>query len=233
TEPKGLLPDLHPQVEAAGGETPAPELPTLVRDAEMLTPPALPPLPIDLSVDSGMLPLSTDGREEPTRPQADFELDIDVDPGLVEQLAAGIAPDVDEPSHAEAFPAPPPHAPTHALLYWDRLATRLHGEAERALQSGDRRRAAVLHYELGRLYEGRLGRAAHALAWLELAFELDPGFVPNLRALRRTLVRRGNVARAVEVMAAELSVAARPDEQVAILLERASLRERLQNDLEG
>src|SRR5207302_9545418 len=143
------------------------------------------------------------------------------DQGLVEQLAAGLTPDAVEPSQAESFPAPPPHAPTHALPYWEQLAARLRAEVAALSPQPDRRPAAVLHYELGRLCDGRLGRAPEALAAFQSAFELDPTFVPNLRALKRTLIRRGNFAQAAPVVAAELEAAASPAEKAAILIERA------------
>src|SRR5262249_23700634 len=181
-------------------------------------------VPRGLTVDSGVLPMP-----QKTPPPEDFDIDIDVDPNLVEQLAAGLGTEGEEeiPNVATGK-----HAVANAP-YWEQQAQRL--RAELALQSpnSDRRRVASMQYELGRIFETRLGRAADALTAYQNAFTLDSSFGPNLRALRRALVRRGHMRDAVRVLDAELAAAHQDAERSAILAERGRLRERLLEDLDG
>ena len=186
--------------------------------------------PRGLTVDSGVLPMP----QAPlgggvTPPPEEFDIDIDVDPNLVEQLAAGLGTETEDEVPAITTGK---HAVANAP-YWEQQAQRL--RAELALQSpnADRRRVASMQYELGRIYETRLGRAADALTAYQNAFTLDASFGPNLRALRRALIRRGHVRDAVRVLDAELAAAPQDSERAAILFERGRLRERLLEDLDG
>src|SRR5206468_516491 len=146
-----------------------------------------------------------------------------------EQLAAASGSEAEEEMPAVATGK---HAVANAP-YWEQQAQRL--RAELALQSpnADRRRVAAMQYELARIYEARLGRAADALLAYQNAYTLDASFGPNLRALRRALVRRGHVRDAVRVLDAELAAAPQDSERAAILAERGRLRERLLEDLDG
>ena len=93
----------------------------------------------------------------------------------------------------------------------------------------DRKKGARLHHEIGRAEETR-GLARDALLHYQEAYRLDPGFVPNLRALRRLFRQRGNWNWVVQLLDAELRVRGERDERISLLLEKAAILEaRLHN----
>ncbi|HEV8322889.1 MAG TPA: hypothetical protein VG389_14850 [Myxococcota bacterium] len=123
-----------------------------------------------------------------------------------------------EPADPVADAAPPADRAGHlALLQGELALTR------------DRRKGARLHHEIGRLEERR-GNGREALLHYQEAYRLDPGFVPNLRALRRLFRVRGNWNWVVQLLDAELRVRAEREERTALLLEKANVLEaRLHN----
>jgi tetratricopeptide (TPR) repeat protein len=212
----GLGGDAEDALEGAQPEGPDAE-PTAVRSYETPTP---------LAVDSGILPEATPPPEGGA--SGAFEVDLAVDEGLIDELSAGLpgAADV-EPTSQSAATRVRPAAP-----YWEGIAARLRAEVALLGEGSDRRRAAVLHYELGRICELRLGRSAEALAAYQGAFGFDPTFGPNLRALSRSLTRRGNFTESGRLLDAEIACAP-ASERAALLVERGRLRERLLEDPEG
>jgi tetratricopeptide (TPR) repeat protein len=93
--------------------------------------------------------------------------------------------------------------------------------------------AARLLYEAGRTFEEGVGDDAAALHFHRLAFEIDPGFVPNLRACRRLAMDRGEDALAADVLAAEASAAPDDAARAELLLLRGRLLAALGRDAEG
>jgi cellulose synthase operon protein C len=98
-----------------------------------------------------------------------------------------------------------PPAPGDAIG-WASVAARYEREAT-AL--GDHPAAAELLFEAGRIYSERLADDVAALDFHRRAWAAAPSFLPNLRALRRLALDRGDDALAAEVLEGE--AAATPD----------------------
>lgn len=125
-----------------------------------------------------------------------------------------------------------PHAAqraTHPDGY-ELLAEQMETEAAAATSA---RRAAVLLYELGRLFESHTDEQQRALAYYRASFERYPGLAVNARALVRRLRLQGDHVGAAHVLEAELNAAPSGSERAAILTERAMLRLEELGDLEG
>jgi tetratricopeptide (TPR) repeat protein len=119
---------------------------------------------------------------------------------------------------ASRFEKVPP-SPGDALD-WASIAARYEREAA-AL--GDRPGAAELLFEAGRVFEERLGDKPGALDFYRRALAAGPQFLPNLRALRRLALERGDTALAAEALEAEAKLADAPEAQAALLETRARL----------
>lgn len=102
-------------------------------------------------------------------------------------------------SRIEALPAAPDDA-----MDWASIAAGFEREAAALLPSPE---AAQLLFEAGRIYEERLGDPAGALGFHRQAFELDPTFLPNLRACRRLAMDAGDDELAAEAVEAEATAA--------------------------
>jgi tetratricopeptide (TPR) repeat protein len=118
-------------------------------------------------------------------------------------------------SRVEKVPPSPGDA-----LDWAAIAARYEREAA-AL--GDRPGAAELLFEAGRVFEERLGDTSAALEYYRRALAAGPPFLPNLRALRRLALDRGDAALAAEAIRAEAELAETPEARAALLETRAKL----------
>ncbi|HYD39189.1 MAG TPA: hypothetical protein VEB43_00035 [Anaeromyxobacter sp.] len=119
---------------------------------------------------------------------------------------------------ASRFEKVPP-SPGDALD-WAAIAARYEREA---VALGDRPGAVELLYEAGRVFEERLGDRSAALDYYRRALAAGPPFLPNLRALRRLALERGDAALAAEAMRAEAELAETPEARAALLDTRAKL----------
>ncbi|MDW8360987.1 MAG: hypothetical protein RMK74_01190 [Myxococcales bacterium] len=96
--------------------------------------------------------------------------------------------------------------------------------AEIEASTGDRTRAALLHYELGRLFESGAEEAQAAREYLS-AFNLDPRLRPALDALVTLFERRRSFKNLVRLYEAEARVAGDDAERASAMLDRAALLE--------
>ncbi len=87
--------------------------------------------------------------------------------------------------------------------------------------------AAPLWYEMGRLWEARLGSLKEAAACYQKAYLLDTAHRPTLAAARRLFTRAGNWPMAIQLCEAELSVGPSPPEARVLRLAKARLLGRL------
>jgi len=71
---------------------------------------------------------------------------------------------------------------------------------------GDAPEAARLHYECGRIWEEKLAQPRNAWQCYNRAFQLQPAFLPNIRAARRLASQVGNWNVAVQIIDSELGV---------------------------
>ncbi len=124
-----------------------------------------------------------------------------------------------------ANPAEPPSVVDLALVAQTTIdyrsrAEQLAKEVE-AIAVADPVAAAQLSYELGELYERRLGLEEHAVKSYRRAFTLDASLRPNLWALRRVLYRRALWPEIVKLIDVEGNYATDDSERVDLLIERA------------
>jgi tetratricopeptide (TPR) repeat protein len=154
---------------------------------------------------------------------------MEVDGDLVRKLAHMARTSDRETSTAAERVYPTPLA-ARAAEDAEGLTTRLRREATLATSP---RRAAALFYELGRLYEERLDRRDEALQAYRDSHQRFPGLTVNSRALVRLLRLAQEHAACLPVLEAELSGTSSSEEQVAILAERAAIRSRFLDDVEG
>ena len=122
-------------------------------------------------------------------------------------------------SRIDALPPSPADA-----IDWASAAAAFEREA---IAIGPRPSAAQLMYEAGRIHEERLDAGETALEYFRRAAELDPGFVPALRACRRLAMDRGEDALAAEILESEASTAPTPEARAELLLLRGRLLSRL------
>jgi len=101
---------------------------------------------------------------------------------------------------------------------WEAVAGLLQVEAERA----PRERSAVLHAELGTLFQERLGRAEAAEAAFHRAVQLEPADAPSAEKLVRLQLKRGAWSDAVPVLN-RLVPRVPPEAAAALLRETAEL----------
>ncbi len=86
-------------------------------------------------------------------------------------------------------------------------------------------RAARLHYEIARLYEGVLAEPARAATHYADALRLSPDHVPSVRGARRTTLAAGEPAQAVPLFDAEIRATADPRTRARLLHEKGRLLE--------
>jgi len=119
-------------------------------------------------------------------------------------------------------PSPPtPEVRPHRDAFESRIAA-LRAEQEAV---ADRTRQAVLQYEIGHLYERRIGNDALAVKEYLSAYNLDPAFRPPLFALTRIFERRRSFRNLGRLYEAESKAATTPAEKASALLDRAVLFE--------
>jgi lipopolysaccharide biosynthesis regulator YciM len=106
-------------------------------------------------------------------------------------------------------------------LDWASAAARYEREAAAV---GDRPGAAELLFEAGRVFEERLHDPHVALEYYRRAFGASRQFLPNLRAMRRLALERGDIALAAEALGAEAEVATDPAAQAQLRGEQARLQ---------
>lgn len=116
-----------------------------------------------------------------------------------------------------------------------RRLVELLGRRASALEGAgaDARELALLHHELGELWEHRLGRADKAIHAYRRAFELDPKLVPAIYAAREIYRRSGNTKVAATLLEKEAKVEPDPTRRVALFRELAGMRLRELSDFEG
>jgi tetratricopeptide (TPR) repeat protein len=95
----------------------------------------------------------------------------------------------------------------------------------------DPTRAARLHYEVARLYEGPLADVRAADEYMK-AVQAAPDHVPSIRGARRTLVAQNKLKNAIPYFDAEIRATGDPARKARLLLEKGRLFERL-NDRAG
>ncbi|MCC6750774.1 MAG: tetratricopeptide repeat protein [Deltaproteobacteria bacterium] len=118
----------------------------------------------------------------------------------------------------------------------DVLFTSVHGFMEQELDHldpQDKRGRAVLLYELGHLEETVFRDVGRAEGRYREAFELDRGFVPALRALRRRHEARSRWRDALQVLEAEVEATPREELRAALLTQQAELLASRLSDTEG
>ncbi|MCA9669324.1 MAG: tetratricopeptide repeat protein [Myxococcales bacterium] len=124
----------------------------------------------------------------------------------------------------------PPEIPPEVHDYWSERAAQLRREADAAASA---RRAGVLLYELGRVYEDRLYLHEKALAIYRESHARYPSLGVCVRAIARITSGRRDFASAVRVLDSELGTSTSAAERVVVLVDRARLRLDHLGDLEG
>ncbi|HCF60232.1 MAG TPA: Adventurous gliding motility protein K [Myxococcales bacterium] len=85
--------------------------------------------------------------------------------------------------------------------------------------------AAVLHYEMGLLWNEHLKNARNAAVCFQNAYRLAPKLVPNIQAARRLFGEVGNWQMAAQLLDAEAAAARSESERVALMVEKAAVLE--------
>jgi cellulose synthase operon protein C len=138
----------------------------------------------------------------------------DAPPSGIEVSLESLAPSIqvrlaeDSPAEAENLPLaggpgsqPAPYDPRQAPM-WQALIA----EYEREIATlGEQPEAARLYYECGRIWEEKLAQPRNAWQCYNRAFQLQPGYLPNIRAARRLASQVGNWNVAVQIIDSELS----------------------------
>ncbi len=150
------------------------------------------------------------------------KLDIDVDEGwfsaeLTQAPAAVPAEDPGPRQMPDALADQMPEAE------WERLvATLATYEREVAALVNPRRRAALC-YEIGRIYETRLGDERRAVAAYQRAHRADPFHLPTLRAGRGVFARAGRWPMVISLLDAELRADPNPGRRARLLVEKGDV----------
>lgn len=114
-----------------------------------------------------------------------------------------------------------------------RLAALLERQSAALQQAGAApREVALLHHQLGELWEHRFGRPEQAVEHYRQAYELDPRLVPAIYAAREILRRAGNVSGAAALLEREAKTEPDQKRRIALWRELAHLRGELE-DHEG
>ncbi len=96
---------------------------------------------------------------------------------------------------------------------------------EQAAEEGDTRRAAVLHQELGRIYESIFYNEKRALRHFEQALELSPGHLPSIRAARRLLLRAKRFQDALTFFDDEIRLSSEPWQKAILHFDKGCVLE--------
>jgi len=134
----------------------------------------------------------------------------------------------DSPAPAESLPLaggpgsqPAPYDPRQAPT-WQALIA----EYEREIATlGELPEAARLYYECGRIWEEKLAQPRNAWQCYNRAFQLQPGYLPNIRAARRLASQVGNWNVAVQIIDSELGAVADPSLRAHLLHTRGRILE--------
>ena len=106
---------------------------------------------------------------------------------------------------------------------WDRVVETLRSyEREVAALVNPRRRAAIC-YEIGRIYEARLGDDRRAVAAYQRAHRADPFHLPTLRAGRGIFARAGRWPMVLSLLDAELRADPNPARRARLLVEKGDV----------
>jgi tetratricopeptide (TPR) repeat protein len=124
------------------------------------------------------------------------------------------------PAAPKDAPPPAPPAPPRDTVEGRIAALRAEIEAD-----PDKARQAALTYEIGLLYERRVGNDALAVREYLRAFTLEPGFRLPLFALTRIFERRRAFRNLGRLYEAEAKAASTPADRASALLDRAVLGE--------
>lgn len=142
----------------------------------------------------------------------------------------GVPPADSEPTHLRIEPAAaqapvPPELPVASERRLE-LARELvaHCEAELSTRP-DKARAARLHYEAARQYEGALGEPDRAWDHYQRALELSPDHLPSLHGARRALVIQKKHSQALPLYDREIRAIADPHKKAVLLYEKGVLLE--------
>ena len=167
---------------------------------------------LDEVVDSNVAPTKSTSRSGPGNSTMNALLD-EIEGGPSEpRKAAADQPHGEEPENAE-----------------ERLAQEAR-QLARACESElstttDPRRAARLHFEIGRLNESPLRDLRRAVAHYQESFSRSPEHLPTIRGLRRVLFARKAYQAAVPLFDAEARVSADPHRKAALMLQKGRLLE--------
>lgn len=115
-----------------------------------------------------------------------------------------------------------------------RLAELLERHASALEQAGgDPREIALLHHQLGEVWEHCFTRVDKAVHFYRRAFELDPMLVPAIYAAREIYRQAGNTKAALSLLEKEAKAEPDPGRRVALWRELAHVRVEEQGDHEG
>lgn len=151
---------------------------------------------------------SAEGNAQPASPPTEIDLSLQVDldldeaPPVVARSSGSASAFEQAPAMAEAGP---PGAETEAR--------GLIADFEREAKArGKEASAAALFHQMGRLWELRLKSPRNAAACYQSAFNIDPGYRPNLTSARRLFGQVGNYQMVEQLLDAELRAVAPPIE---------------------
>ncbi len=148
--------------------------------------------------------------------------------GLVDDAAKGYVHVLSlDPADAEALDA------LEALFTRTQRWTDLIGVTERRIeQTADPDQREQLYVRMARIYDEQLGRPDDAVSSYKRVLELDPASQTALTALDQLFTRQRMWSDLAENLEAQLSLATDDDQQVALMLRLASLRETQMNQIE-
>ncbi|MFT5358475.1 MAG: hypothetical protein ACI9KE_005714, partial [Polyangiales bacterium] len=87
----------------------------------------------------------------------------------------------------------------------------------------DNRQGALLHQQIGRLYEMPLADLRNAIRHFQIALEKDPSNIAVIQDARRALLNKKSYAAALELYDPEIRLSADPREKATLLLEKGLL----------
>ena len=148
--------------------------------------------------------------------------------GLVDEAAKGYMHVLSlDPADAEALDA------LEALFTRTQRWTDLIGVTERRIeQTSDPESREQLYVRMARIYDEQLGRPEDAVASYKRVLELDPASHTALSALDALFTRQRMWSDLAENLEAQLALAVEDEQQIALMLRLAALRETQMNQLE-
>jgi golgin subfamily B member 1 len=148
--------------------------------------------------------------------------------GLVDEAAKGYVHVLSlDPADPEALDA------LEALFTRTQRWTDLIGVTERRIeQTADPDQREQLYVRMARIYDEQLGRPDDAVSSYKRVLELDPASQTALAALDQLFTRQRMWSDLAENLEAQLSLAADDEQQIALMLRLASLRETQMNQIE-